>query len=56
MDSINLADKKRAIKRIHKDGHHLKSLSTSSRLLNGYSKSIELSAKYIENSYRQKYV
>ncbi|CAO1422014.1 unnamed protein product [Diamesa tonsa] len=64
LDSMNLADKKRAIKRIHKGELNEKSSSTN-RLHNGHSystRSIELSSKYIENNMstsslsRQKYV
>lgn len=64
LDSLNLADKKRAIKRIHKGELNEKSSSTN-RLNNGHSystRSIELSSKYIENNMstsslsRQKYV
>lgn len=64
MDTINLStnDKKRAIKRFYKGEQQSGSVSSGSRLSNRYSRSIELSSKYIENgfstpqNYRQRFV
>lgn len=51
LDTVNMSanDKKRAIKRIYKGEHQ--AMSNGSRLSNRYSKSIELSSKYIESSF-----
>lgn len=51
---IDNIDKKRAIKRIHKGDQQTPSISSSTsgrKLNNGYSKSIELSPKYIETNF-----
>lgn len=54
MTPIDNYDKKRAIKRIHKGEHQTPSISSSTsgrKLSNGYSRSIELSPKYIETNF-----
>lgn len=52
---IENIDKKRAIKRIHKGEQQTPSISSSTtsgrKLNNGYSRSIELSPKYIETNF-----
>lgn len=59
LDQLSSVDKKRGTKRIHK-GELNDKFSSTTRLSNGYSRSIELSAKFIENSLstscRQKFV
>lgn len=55
MTPIDNYDKKRAIKRIHKGEHHqtpsISSSTSGRKLSNGYSRSIELSPKYIETNF-----